>query len=149
MRNLTRRTVIGSGAAAALVGSGPTAHALPALTAGITSPRIARLYALAAKIVEHEREDPTEERMEAHERELDDLLDQVNSIAEEVWATPVNGLVDVLERGVVALSYWAEFSGPDGHVMDLESACMGDRSAAHLIAGVLGLAGLPWGGANA
>ena len=114
-----------------------------------SSPRIERLRAIAARIVELERTPGFDTGTSS---EFLALNAEIDSIAEEIWSSPVRGPTDILERAVVAHSYCADGVGDNGeHVLcyfEPDDGAIGTRAVNHLIHAILELADLPEGGAN-
>jgi hypothetical protein len=108
----------------------------------ISTPRIARLRELATRIVE------VEQTPDYDEDELAAVMDEVHVVAEEVWAQPVNGPNDILERTLVAHHFVAQFVGEGGkHVLARfeEGESMDERAVDYLIDVILVLAKAPEG----
>ena len=72
----------------------------------ITSPRIERFRWLAAEVVRVEALPDGK----AQEEELEALGKEAGALCKEVWATPVRGPIDVLERAFAALRYLGRHS---------------------------------------
>src|SRR5688572_24605527 len=102
MSELSRRTVLGTGAAAiALVGTNPTAQALPVqpvgFSNGFTSPRIERLRALAAHVVEVEsRPEVTDAQIDAKDEAVRACIDDLAQLSDEIWEHPAPGILGVV-----------------------------------------------------
>jgi hypothetical protein len=117
--------------------------------AAVSSPRTERLRAIAARIVELEKIPGFDTH---NSPEFLALENEVEVIAEEVWASPVRGPMDILERAIIAHSYCADGVGDNGeHVLCYfgpEDGATGTRAVNHLIHAIFELAGLPEGSAN-
>ena len=76
----------------------------PELIGRETSPRIMRLRFIFARMIEvhHAAATATGEISRRLHSELDALTDEVGTIAECVWASPLQSATDILERALVS-----------------------------------------------